>query len=101
MMLRMISVSLFLFGATVGWLIVYFVRKYKEHNPKGLRETIVLFLGGGCMELFLSLIDKQVALYAFAAYLIGLFIAFFLHWIYQLDSCKDNGSQIYGSSQQI
>lgn len=60
MMLRMISVSLFLFGATVGWLIVYFVRKYKEHNPKGLRETIVLFLGGGCMELLLSLIDKQV-----------------------------------------
>ena len=53
-MLRMISVSLFLFGATVGWLIVYFVRKYKEHNPKGLRETIVLFLGGGCMELLLS-----------------------------------------------
>lgn len=40
MMLRMISVSLFLFGATVGWLIVYFVRKYKEHNPKGLRETV-------------------------------------------------------------
>ena len=28
MMLRIISVSLFLFGATVGWLIVYFVRKY-------------------------------------------------------------------------
>ena len=88
MMLRMISVSLFLFGATVGWLIVYFVRKYKEHNPKGLRETIVLFLGGGCMELLLSLIDKQVALYAFAAYLIGLFTAFFLHWIYQFIVAK-------------
>lgn len=87
-MLRMISVSLFLFGATVGWLIVYFVRKYKEHNPKGLRETIVLFLGGGCMELFLSLIDKQVALYAFAAYLIGLATAFFLHWIYQFIVAK-------------
>lgn len=87
-MLRMISVSLFLFGATVGWLIVYFVRKYKEHNPKGLRETIVLFLGGGCMELLLSLIDKQVALYAFAAYLIGIATAFFLHWIYQFIVAK-------------
>ena len=87
-MLRMISVSLFLFGATVGWLIVYFVRKYKEHNPKGLRETIVLFLGGGCMELLLSLIDKQVALYAFAAYLIGISTAFFLHWIYQFIVAK-------------
>lgn len=88
MMLRMISVSLFLFGATVGWLIVYFVRKYKDHNPKGLRETIVLFLGGGCMELFLSLIDKQVALYAFIAYIIGFATAFFLHWIYQFIVAK-------------
>ena len=88
MMLRMISVSLFLFGATVGWLIVYFVRKYKEHNPKGLRETIVLFLGGGCMELLWSLIDKQVALYAFIAYIIGFATAFFLHWIYQLIVAK-------------
>ena len=88
MMLRMISVSLYLFGATVGWLIVYFVRKYKEHNPKGLRETIVLFLGGGCMELFLSLIDKQVALYAFIAYIIGFATAFFLHWIYQFIVAK-------------
>ena len=87
-MLRMISVSLFLFGATVGWLIVYFVRKYKEHNPKGLRETIVLFLGGGCMELLLSLIDKQVALYAFNAYIIGFVVAFFLHWIYQFIVAK-------------
>lgn len=87
-MLRMISVSLFLFGATVGWLIVYFVRKYKEHNPKGLRETIVLFLGGGCMELFLSLIDKQVALYAFIAYIIGFATAFFFHWIYQFIVAK-------------
>ena len=87
-MLRMISVSLFLFGATVGWLIVYFVRKYKEHNPKGLRETIVLFLGGGCMELLLSLIDNQVALYALIAYIIGFATAFFLHWIYQFIVAK-------------
>lgn len=87
-MLRIIFVSLFLFGAAVGWLIVYFVRKYKEHNPKGLRETIVLFLGGGCMDLLLSLIDKQVALYAFVAYIIGFVVAFFLHWIYQFIVAK-------------
>ena len=88
MMLRIISVSLFLFGAAVGWLIVYFVRKYKDHTPKGLRETIVLFLGGGCMDLLLSLIDKQVALYAFNAYIIGFVVAFFLHWIYQFIVAK-------------
>ncbi len=40
------------------------------------------------MDFLLSLIDKQVALYAFAAYLIGLATAFFLHWIYQLIVAK-------------
>ncbi len=87
-MLRLVFVSLFLLGAVIGWLVVYFVRKYKDHNPKGLRETIVLFLGGGCMELLLSLRDKQVALYAFIAYIIGFATAFFLHWIYQFIVAK-------------
>ena len=88
MVLQIISFSVFLFGAVIGWLVVYFVRKYKDYNPKVLRDTIVLFLGGGCMDLLLSLIDKQTALYAFAAYLIGIATAFFLHWIYQFIVAK-------------
>lgn len=88
MMLRIVFISVFLFGAVIGWLVVYFVRKYKDYTPKALRDSLLLFLGGGCMELLLTLIDKQTALYAFAAYLIGLAIAFFLHWIYQLIVAK-------------
>lgn len=87
-MLNLIFIALFLLGAVVGWLVVYFVRKYKEHSPKALRDTIVLFFGGGCMDLLLSLIDKQAALFAFAAYLIGFGVAFFLHWIYQFTVVK-------------
>lgn len=87
-MLQIISFSVFLFGAVIGWLVVYFVRKYKKYNPKVLRDSMVLFLGGGCMEILLSLIDKQTALYAFAAYLIGIATAFFLHWIYQFIVAK-------------
>lgn len=87
-MLYLIFIALFLLGAVIGWLVVYFVRKYKEHSPKALRDTIVLFLGGGCMDLLLSLIDKQTALYAFAAYLMGFGTAFFLHWIYQFIVAK-------------
>lgn len=87
-MLRLVFVSLFLLGAVIGWLVVYFVRKYKDHNPKGLRETIVLFLGGGCMDLLLSLIDKQIAIYAFSAYIVGFAVAFFSHWIYQFIVAK-------------
>ena len=88
MVLQIIFFSVFLFGAVIGWLVVYFVRKYKKYNPKVLRDTIVLFLGGGCMDLLLSLIDKQTALYAFAAYLIGIATTFFLHWIYQFILAK-------------
>lgn len=88
MMLRLVFVSVFLLGAVIGWLVVYFVRKYKKYNPKVLRDSMVLLLGGGCMDFLLSLIDKQVAICAFAAYLIGLFTAFFLHWIYQLIVAK-------------
>ena len=87
-MLRLVFVSLFLLGAVIGWLVVYFVRKYKDHNPKGLRDTIMLFLGGGCLDLLLSLIDQQVAIYAFTAYIIGFATAFFLHWIYQFIVAK-------------
>lgn len=88
MMLRLVFVSLFLLGAVIGWLVVYFVRKYKDHNPKGLRDTIMLFLGGGCLDLLLSQIDKQVAIDAFTAYIIGFATAFFLHWIYQFIVAK-------------
>ena len=87
-MLQIIFISVFLFGSVIGWLVVYFVRKYKDYNSKVLRDTIVLFLGGGCMEILLSLIDKQTALYAFAAYLIGISTSFFLHWIYQFIVAK-------------
>ena len=87
-MLRLVFVSVFLLGSVIGWLVVYFVRKYKDHNPKGLRETIVLFLGGGCMDLLLSLIDKQIAIYAFSVYIVGFAVAFFLHWIYQFIVAK-------------
>lgn len=88
MMLQIICISIFLLGAVIGWLVVYFVRKYKEYNPKVLRDSMVLLLGGGCMDFLLFLIDKQVAIYAFAAYLIGLATAFFLHWIYQFIVAK-------------
>ena len=45
------------------------------------------------MDLLLSLIDKQVALYAFIAYIIGFATAFFLHWIYQFIVAKITAPQ--------
>lgn len=40
------------------------------------------------MDLLLSLIDKQIAIYAFSVYIVGFAVAFFLHWIYQFIVAK-------------
>ncbi len=56
----------------------------------------MLFLGGGCMELLCSNRYKQVALYAFIAYIIGFATAFLLHWIYQFIVAKITAPKVYG-----
>ena len=47
-MLHLVFIAMFLFGSVIGWLVVYFVRKYKEYNPKVLKDTALLFLGRVC-----------------------------------------------------
>ena len=49
-MTHLVFIAMFLFGSIKGWLVVYFVRKYKEYTPKVLRDTALLFLGGVCLE---------------------------------------------------
>lgn len=87
-MLRLVFIAMFLFGAVIGWLVVYFVRKYKEYNPKVLRDTALLFLGGVCLDSLLAFMDKTYWLTALTAYIIGVAAAFFVHWIYQLIVAK-------------
>lgn len=82
-MLHLVFVALFLFGSVIGWLVVYFVRKYKDYNPKALRDTAFLFLGGGCLDSLLLLMNKNLGLVALMAYVIGMAVTFFIHWIYQ------------------
>ena len=82
-MLYLIFTGLLLFGTVIGWLVVYFVRKYKEYNPKVLRDTSFLVLGGVCLELLLALLDRKLCIIALMAYVIGLTLGFFIHWIYQ------------------
>lgn len=83
-MLHLVFTALFLFGSVVGWLVVYFVRKYKEYNAKVLRDTSYLFLGGVCLDMLLAILDRHLCIVALMAYIIGLTAGFFIHWIYQL-----------------
>ena len=83
-MLYLVFTALFLFGSVIGWLIVYFSRKYKEYNPKVLRDTVFLFLGGACLDSLLVFLDRELCIVAISAYIIGLAAGFFIHWIYQI-----------------
>lgn len=82
-MLYLVFTALFLFGSVIGWLIVYFIRKYKEYNPKVLRDTVILFLGGACLDCLLVFFNRELCIVAIPAYIIGLAAGFFIHWIYQ------------------
>lgn len=82
-MLHLVFTALFLFGTVIGWLVVYFVRKYKKYNPKVLRDTSLLVLGGVCLVSLLALLDRKLCIIALMAYVIGLTMGFFIHWIYQ------------------
>lgn len=63
-MLYLVFITLFLFGSVIGWLVVYFVRKYKEYTPKVLRDTALLFLGEVCLESLLGLMYKNLCIVA-------------------------------------
>lgn len=64
------------------------MRKYKEYTPKVLRDTALLFLGGVCLESLWGLMYKNLCIVALMAYIIGVAIGFFIHWIYQLIIAK-------------
>ena len=87
-MLHLVFIAMFLFGAVIGRLVVYFVRKYKEYNPKVLKDTALLFLGGVCLDSLFAFMDKTLWLTAVMSYIIGFAAAFFIHWIYQLIVAK-------------
>lgn len=87
-MLHLIFIAMFLFGSVIGWIVVYFVRKYKEYNPKVLKDTALLFLGGVCLDSLFAFMDKTIWITAVMSYIIGFASAFFIHWIYQLIVAK-------------
>jgi hypothetical protein len=74
-------------GLTIGWLVRFFIDKYKEYNAKILNSTVSVFFGG-CIVAFLKyLANKETNLLVPASfYLIGLPVGMIvlypliLHW---------------------
>lgn len=72
-----------LFGAIIGWIVFYFIRKYEKFNAKDLGLTIAAFIGGDIFT-FLLFIFSQVEDKTFHLwYLLGFSIGFIIHLIYQ------------------
>lgn len=89
-MLHLAFVAFCLLGTIIGWLVVYFVRKYEKYDSKVLRDTALLFFGTGCLDSLLFLMDRKIALVTLMAYIIGTATGFFAHWIYQFIVAKMN-----------
>lgn len=72
------------FGALVGWLSVYFIRKYKKFNVKTLCGTAGMFISGAGFCSLPFLYKSELGAVSIMYYLLGTSIGFFVHWIYQL-----------------
>ncbi|MBV5284351.1 MAG: hypothetical protein JZU53_18155 [Paludibacter sp.] len=67
-------------GSVVGWMLYYFMRKYKVFSPQTLVATISAFLGGEGLNFLISFKEKS---YPFDLwYLFGVGIGFFVYAIY-------------------
>ena len=86
--LHLAFIAFILLGTVIGWLVVYFVRKYEKYDPRVLRDTALLFFGTGCLESLLFFMDSKIALVVLMAYIIGTAVGFFIHWIYQFIVAK-------------
>ena len=73
-----------IFGATIGWLIVYFTRKLSDFTADSLYKVASVSIGGTgfCSLTFIESneIGSKVIMY----YLLGIGVGFFLHWFYQI-----------------
>ena len=71
------------FGAVIGWLSVYFIRKFKKYDEKILRKTVGIFLGGVGLDSIGFFIGTEYGVCGILYYLLGCSIGFFAHWFYQ------------------
>jgi hypothetical protein len=66
-----------LLGASVGWTVYYFMRRFKKANPAVLTATLAAFLGGPALN-FLSQLSKSAdGAELQSHYFLGLGIGFF------------------------
>jgi fructose-specific phosphotransferase system IIC component len=66
-------ISALLVGALVGWLVRFFIRRFKNYTPKGLAAVVLILLGTLVYKFFSG---NRELLYLYS---IGLFVGFILY----------------------
>lgn len=73
-----------MFGAMIGWIVTYYMRKYRDFSPRSLARTAGVFIGGVGFTSLSFFTGKDVGVISIMYYFLGSAVGFFLHWIYQL-----------------
>ena len=82
-MKKILILSPILFGVMIGWLSVYFIRKYKAHDANILWKTAGVFLIGVGIDSLSFILGSETGALCILYYMLGCAVGFFLHWIYQ------------------
>lgn len=72
-----------MFGAMIGWLSVYFIRKYKKYDTTVLWKTAGMFLAGVGLDSLGFIISSEYGVCCILYYMLGCAIGFFAHWLFQ------------------
>lgn len=80
---KILILSPILSGVMIGWLSVYFIRKYKAHDANILWKTAGVFLIGVGIDSLSFILGSETGALCILYYMLGCAVGFFLHWIYQ------------------
>ena len=73
-----------LIGAVAGWIIFYFIRRYKKFTPSMLMATLAAIVGGDGISS-LAMMGERFGNHSFHLwYFTGIGVSFFLYAIYVL-----------------
>lgn len=73
-----------MFGAMIGWIVTYYMRKYRDFSYRSLLKTVGVFTGGAGFTSLSFLTGNEIGVTSIMYYFLGSSVGFFLHWIYQL-----------------
>lgn len=71
-------------GVVVGWIIFYFIRRYREFTPAALIGTLAALIGGDVLAFLIAMRDTFTEADFHLWYFVGAVAGFFLYGIYVL-----------------